>query len=102
MLDAVEAVPGGWADIIVDPVDVHDEVASRLAASELRAHVRSLPSLERVVIAARYGLAGPMLSRSTIARQLRVDDDVVLNVERRALRWLRRSYSRRDGIATGA
>jgi len=90
--DGAEADVDGLMDIILDPVDVHEDVATRLEASELRGHVRALPPLDRVVIVRRYGLLGAPTKPQDLARDLHVRIETVRNAERRAMRALRQAY----------
>jgi len=64
-----------------DVIDVHRGLVRRM--------VRSLPTLERLVITWRFGIDCDPLSASVIAQRLNMSRKAVYNIEQRALGMLR-------------
>ena len=76
-----------------DPdVDVHHTAVTNIEAARVRRLVRTLPALERRVVVARFGLAGPALSCRETAVRLGLSRTGVSRIERRALNRLRGMY----------
>ena len=75
---------------VADPdADVHEAAVSRIEAARVRRMVRSLPVIERHVIAWRYGLAGEPLTVRDVAARLGISKSTVADIEARALERMR-------------
>lgn len=76
--------------------DVHEMAVVNIEAARVRRFVRTLPLLERKVIAARYGLVGKPMSCRQVAARLGISKSSVSDIEQRALDRLRDMYELSD------
>jgi RNA polymerase sigma factor (sigma-70 family) len=73
--------------------DVHEAAVASIEVARLRRAFRTLPELERRVLAWRFGLAGTeQLSIRQIATRLGLSVGTVWNLEQRGLEALRSDY----------
>jgi len=95
--DAAELTTGQLVQQLPDPdADVHQAAVVNIEAARVRRFVRSLPMLERKVIAARYGLTGEPLSCRQVGVRLGLSRSTVSDIEQRALQRLRGMYDLPD------
>jgi RNA polymerase primary sigma factor len=86
-------VIGSLGDLADDPRagDAYDRVLDAMEAHELLPLLRVLSARERSILRARYGLDGEEQSIRQIAERLGISTSRVREIERRALRKLRRA-----------
>jgi RNA polymerase sporulation-specific sigma factor len=89
---------------VADPdADVHEAAVSSIEAARVRRMVRTLPVLERHVIAWRYGLAGqPPLTVREVAARLGIGKSTVADIEARALSRMRGAVGEEEPSADAA
>ena len=92
-------VIGSLGDLVDDPraVDAYDRVLDAMEAHELLPLLSVLSPRERSILRARYGVDGEEQSIRQIAERLGLSTSRVREIERRALRKLRRA-----AVAAGA
>ena len=94
MVDFPPLLRGGLPlEELADDGDVLEIVCTRIEGQAVRRRVGSLPALERLVIAKRYGLCGPPASRRELESFLHLSSHAIAQIERRGMRQLRRSYA---------
>jgi RNA polymerase primary sigma factor len=86
-------VIGSLGDLVDDPraLDAYDRVLDAMEAHELLPLLCVLSARERSILRARYGLDGEEQSIRQIAERLGISTSRVREIERRALRKLRRA-----------
>ena len=76
--------------LIPDPdADVPEQAISEIEAVRVRRQVAALPRLHRIVIASRFGIYGPLLTRRQLADRLKLTPSAIRRIEAEGLQLLR-------------